>query len=74
MRSNWSKKRILIGKKDLDAAYGQIHANSKTASTYIVILDNLDFLFLWLTFGTTPAPVEYTTVSGAILDLGNYLL
>ena len=74
MRSRWPTKRILIGKTDLDAAYLQIHENAKTASTCIAIVDELAFLCLRLTFGTTPTPVEYTTVSEAAIDLGNDIL
>ena len=55
MRSRWPTKRILIGKTDLDASYRRIHANLKTASTWIAIFDELAFLCLMLPFGTTPA-------------------
>ena len=74
MRSRWTTKRILIGKTDLDAAYRQIHGNAETASTCIAIFDELAFLCLWLPFGTTPAPEEYTTISEAAIGLGNNLL
>ena len=74
MRSRWPTKRILIGKTNLDAAYRRIHANAKTASTCIAIVNELSFLFLRLPFGTTPAPAEYTTVSEAAINLGNNLL
>ena len=74
IQSRWSTKRILILKTDLDAAYQQIHANATTAVTYIAILYELAFLYLRLPFGTTSAPTEYTTVSEATIDLGNYLL
>ena len=74
MRSKWQKKRILIGETDLDVAYRRIHANSTNASTCIAIVDNISFLCLSLTFGTTPIPAEYTTVSEAAIDLGNDLL
>ena len=74
MRIRWPTKLILIGKTDLDAAYRRIHANAKTASTCIAIVDELAFLCLRLPFGTTPAPEEYTTISEAAIDLGNDLL
>ena len=74
MRSRWPTKRILIGKTDLDAAYRRIHANAKTASTCISIVDELYFLCLGLPFGTTPAPAEFTTISEAAIDLGNDIL
>ena len=69
-----AKKRILIGKTDLDAAYHRIHAHANTASTCIAIVDELALLCLRLTFGTTHAPAEYTTISEAAIDLGNDLL
>ena len=69
-----AKNRILIGKIDLDAAYRIIHSHTITASTCIVIVDELAFLCFRLTFGTTPAPAEYTTISEAAIDLGNDLL
>ena len=74
MRSRWPTKQILIGKTDLDAAYLQIHANATTASTCIGIVNELAFFCLRLSFGTTPALEEYTTASGAEIDLGNNLL
>ena len=74
MRSRWPAKRILIGKTDLDATYRRIHANAKTASTYIAIVDEIYFICLRLPFGTTPEPAEYTTVSEAAIDLGNDIL
>ena len=74
MQSRWSTERIIIGKADLDAAYHRIHANATTASTCIAIVNNLAFLWLRLPFGTTPAPVEYTTVSEAAIDLGKDLI
>ena len=40
----------------------------------IAIVNELSFLYLGLTFGTTPATAEYTTVSEAAIDLGNDIL
>ena len=74
MRSKWPTKRILIGKTDLDAAYRRIHANATTVLKCIEIVDELEFLFLQLPFGNTPAPAECTTVSEAEIDPGNDLL
>ena len=74
MQSKLPTKQILIRKTDLDAAYCQIHANVTTASKFIAIVHELAFLCLWLNFGTTPTPTEYTTVSGGEIDLGNDLL
>ena len=74
MRSRWTTKRTLIGKIDLDAAYHRIHANAKTASTCILMVNELYFICLWLPFGITPAPAEYTTVSETAIYLGNDLL
>ena len=71
MRSKLTTKLILIGKTDLDTAYRQIHANTTTTLTCISILDELTFICLWLPFGTTPSPEEYTTISEAEIDLGN---
>ena len=74
MRSRWPTKLSLIGTTDLDAAYRRIHANATTASKCIAIVNELYFLHFRLTFCTTPAPGEYTTVSEAAIDLGNDLL
>ena len=63
-----------MGKTDLDTAYRWIHANAKTASTCIAIVDEPAFLYLRLPFGTTPAAAEYTTISETVRDLGNDLL
>ena len=37
-------------------------------------MEKLDFLCLFLAFGTTPEPPEYTTISESEIDLGNNLL
>ena len=74
MQSRWPTKRIIIGKTYLDVACRRIHANAKTVSTCIAIVEELAFLCLRLPFDTTPAPAEYTTVSEAAIDLVNYLL
>ena len=74
MQSRWTTKRILIGKTDLDAAYRQIHANAKTASICIAIVEEIALICLGLPFGTILATAEYTTVSEAAIDLGNDLL
>ena len=51
-----------------------MHAHANTASTCIVIVEELAFLCLRLPFGTTPAPAEYTTISEAAIYLGNNIL
>ena len=58
MQSRRPTVRILIWKTDLDAAYLRIHANAKTSSTCIEIVNKLAFLCLTLPFGTTPATAE----------------
>ena len=74
MRIKSPSKRILIGKTYIDDAYRHVHANSQIAATCIAIVRKLDFLYLCLPFGTTPAPAEYTTISEAEISLGNDLL
>ena len=74
MQSRWPKKRIIIGKTDLDVAYRRIHANTTTTYTCTAIVDDLAFLCLKLPFVITPIPAEYMTVSEAKIDLGNDLL
>ena len=74
MRFNWTSKRILIGKTDLDASYRRVQANAQIASTYIAIVGKISFLCPRLTFGTTPAPEEYTTTGEGAIDLGNDLI
>ena len=70
IQSKWPTKQILIGKTDLDATYHRINAKATTASTCIEIVDELAFLCLRLSFGTTPAPAEYTNFSEAEIDQG----
>ena len=45
-----------------------------TTAAFISIVGKLNFLCLRLPFGTTPSPLEYTTISEAEIDLGNDLL
>ena len=74
MRTKWPSKRILIGKTDLHAEYWRVHVNAQIAAACIAIVGKLNFLCLRLPFGTTPAPVEYTKISEAEIDLDNNLL
>ena len=74
MQSKWPTKRIHIEKTDLDAACCQINSNATTTLTCIEIVDEIAFLCLRLSYGTTPAPAEYKTVSEAVIDLGKDLL
>ena len=50
MQIRCPSKIILIKKMDPGAAYRCIHANARTASTYIAITDNLALLCLHLPF------------------------
>ena len=72
MQSKWPTKRIFIGKTDLDESYCRIHANATTTSTFILIVDELAFLYLRLPFGTKYVPSEYTTVSEAETNYPEY--
>ena len=74
IRIKFTSKHILIGIKDLYAAYRRVHANAKIASTRIVIMVKLDFLCLYFPFGTKPTPARYTTTSEAEIDPENYLI
>ena len=69
-----ANKTDIYWKTDLDAAYLQIHANDTTLVACIAILYKLAFLWLLLSFGTTPAPAEYMTVSKAAINPGNDLI
>ena len=74
MHIKWPSKCTLIIKTDLDAAYRCVHANAKIASTWIIIVGKLAFLCLSLTFSTTPAPEEYTTISEVSINIENDIL
>ena len=74
MNSKWPSKLILIRKTDIDAADHRIHTNTRIAATCIYIVDKLTLLCIPLTYSTTPAPSEYTTIIEAAIDLRNDLL
>ena len=61
-------------KTDLDAAYHFVNANSQIVVTSITIVGKLVFICMHLTFGTTPSPSEYTTISEASIYLKNNIL
>ena len=63
MHIKWPAKHILIGRTDPYAAYKRVHANTQMVATCIEIVGKLAFLCLHMSFGTTPAPEEYTTIS-----------
>ena len=74
MHIKWPAKHILIGKTDPYAAYKRVHANTQMVATCIEIVGKLAFLCLHMSFGTTPAPEEYTTISEAAIYLGKNIL
>ena len=63
-----------MGKTDLDAAYHFVNANSQIVVTSITIVGKLVFICMHPTFGTTPSPSEYTTISEASIGYGDNLL
>ena len=69
MQIKWPSKFILIGKKDLDAAYSRIHVNTWIVSTFVSIVDNLAHICICLPFRTTSAPAEYTIVIKSAIGL-----
>ena len=74
MQLKWTLKYILKDKIYLEATYQLIHTNLQILPTCIAIVGRFSFLCLELSFGTTPSPEEYTTISTVAIDLRSYLL
>ena len=74
MHIKYPSKQTLIVKTYLNVAYRRIHENAQITSTCIKILVRLDFLCMWLEFGTTPKPIEYIAISEAAIDTGDDIL
>ena len=66
-------KRIWINKTDMDAAYRRLHANTKSATTCISILNEIAYLLVRLPFGSSPAPPKFSAVSDAAADIAQDL-
>ena len=66
-------RRIWINKTDMDAAYRRIHANTKSATTCISILNDIAYLLVRLPFGSSPAPPKFSAVSDAAADVAQDL-
>ena len=67
------EQRIWINKTDMDAAYRRIHANTKSATTCISILNDIAYLLVRLPFGSSPAPPKFSAVSDAAADVAQDL-
>jgi hypothetical protein len=76
MRNPSSK--ILISKADIDSAYRRSHTNGKSAAKSLmwIMIGGIKFLImcLRLTFGGSPCPSEWTSISEPITDLANAIL
>ena len=68
-RRRHPKKKILIAKIDLDAAYRRLTVNPKWAVTSISIIQDIAYLLTRLPFGVSAGPSRYCRVSEAIFDL-----
>jgi hypothetical protein len=70
--------RILISKADIDSAYRRSHTNGKAAAKSLmwIMIGGIKFLImcLRLTFGGSPCPSEWTSISEPITDLANAIL
>ena len=73
IRSRHPGKRILINKTDMDVAYRRLHANTKSATTCISVLNDIAYLLVRLPFGSSPAPPKFSAVSDAAADIAQDL-
>jgi hypothetical protein len=72
------KSRILISKADIDSAYRRSHTDGKSAAKSLmwIMIGGIKFLImcLRLTFGGSPCPSEWTSISEPVTDLANAIL
>ena len=73
-RRQFPNVRILIGKFDWRTAYRRAHLAGSSATECITILDNIALVALRLTFGGTPCPSLWCTISELCTDLANDIL
>ena len=70
--------RILISKADIDSAYRRSHTNGKAAAKSLmwIMIGGIKLLImcLRLTFGGSPCPSEWTSISEPVTDLANAIL
>ena len=71
-------KRILLSKTDLDSAYERGHPNERASAKSLTWFSYegrwLPLLCLRLTFGSTPRPLLFSTISESLTDLINAIL
>ena len=73
-RSQFPNVRILIGKVDWRTAYRRAHLAGSSAAECITILGDIALVALRLTFGGTPCPSLWCTISELCTDLANDIL
>ena len=73
-RHKFPHVRILIGKFDWRTAYRRAHLAGNSAAESITVLDGIALVALRLTFGGTPCPSLWCTISELCTDLANDLL
>jgi hypothetical protein len=73
LRMKHPSKRILMTKVDWKAAYRRCHLDFDTARQCCTHLDNLLLFPLWLTFGSAPAPPDFSCLSDTGSDIANDL-
>ena len=78
LRENNPTSRILISKTDLDSAYRRAHTTERPAAKSITWFQFqghwMLLLCLRLTFGSTPRPSLFSTISESLTDLVNAIL
>ena len=74
IRRTHPNKRILISKIDYKSAYRRAHLNWKSAIQSITQVDEFLQISLRATFGGTPNPYEWCTISESVTDLANLLI
>ena len=62
---------IFIVKDNLSDAYRRLVHALNTTKQSIIFLNNIAYMFLWLTFGKAPNPDAWCTISEIISDLSN---
>lgn len=74
MRKNYPCQRILIAKFDYSDAYRRIPYSAEAAKQQILIVDNIAFLMLRMTFGGSANPPTWCSFSEMVTDLANEIV
>jgi hypothetical protein len=74
LRAAYPQQRIFISKYDYSDAYRRVHHAASAAVQSIIVIDEIAYIPLQLTFGGSPNPPTWCAFSEMVTDLSNKIM